>query len=61
MPFDTVYSAHNIVPLQYIKPSDATLYLSKGSSKTMVLSSETNIKLSMNKSILSNIIQVRFL
>lgn len=45
MPFNTIYSAHIAVLLQYIKPSESTLYLSKGSSKTMVLLPGANIEL----------------
>lgn len=56
MPFNTIYSAHMAVLLQYIKPSESTLYLSKGSSKTTVLLPGANIKLTVSKSILSNII-----
>lgn len=56
MPFDTIYSAHITVFLQYIKPSESTLYLSNRSSKTMVLLTGANIEITVNKSILSNII-----
>ncbi len=61
MPFNTIYSAHITVLLQYIKPSESTLYLSKGSSKTMVILPGANIELSVSKSILSNIIHIKLL
>ncbi len=44
-----------------IKPSESTLYLSKGSSKTMVLLPGANIELTVSKSILSNTIHIRLL
>lgn len=49
MPFNTIYAAHIAALLQYIKPSESTLYLSKGSSETTVLLPGANIELTVSK------------